>query len=163
MIPDADLGKDILSENPSFQRCLEAARSCIQVSELIPERVPPSHHLAFSVHYLALSGIFLLRSPAPFVPPAIITEIDKCASSLRKLATTWTGAQRSQLIFEELLKQSKLYQAQKKRSFDDFQEFGEDGMVELEVGSADQVFRVDQDFFADLFKFPEGSSMERFG
>lgn len=39
--------------------CLSAAKSCINAAELVRELVPPSHHLAFCVHYLTLSGLVL--------------------------------------------------------------------------------------------------------
>lgn len=40
-------------------QCTSAARSCINAAELIRDLVPPSHYLAFCVHYLTLSGVVL--------------------------------------------------------------------------------------------------------
>jgi len=45
--------------NESISHCITAARSCIDSAELVREVVPPSHLLAFCVHYLTLSGIVL--------------------------------------------------------------------------------------------------------
>jgi hypothetical protein len=42
-----------------ISHCINAARSCIDSAELVREVVPPTHLLAFCVHYLTLSGIVL--------------------------------------------------------------------------------------------------------
>jgi hypothetical protein len=42
-----------------ISHCVSAAKSCINAAELVRELVPPSHHLAFCVHYLTLSGLVL--------------------------------------------------------------------------------------------------------
>jgi hypothetical protein len=43
----------------AVSHCISAAKSCINAAELVRELVPPSHHLAFCVHYLTLSGLVL--------------------------------------------------------------------------------------------------------
>lgn len=43
----------------AVSHCVSAAKSCINAAELVRELVPPSHHLAFCVHYLTLSGLVL--------------------------------------------------------------------------------------------------------
>jgi hypothetical protein len=40
-------------------QCISAARSCISAAEPVIDLVPPSHYLAFCVHYLTLSGVVL--------------------------------------------------------------------------------------------------------
>lgn len=51
--------RDSLKDMDPIPHCISAARSCINAAELVRELVPPSHHLAFCVHYLTLSGITL--------------------------------------------------------------------------------------------------------
>ncbi len=125
-----------ISEHPSHIKCVNAARSCIHVAELIQERVPPSHHLAFCTHYLAMSGVFVIRSTNPPTEDLIL-DAETCAGYLANLETVWSGARRSRLIIQELLKQSRL--SQRKRGFS-------------EVEPSDMSdFSFPQDFFADLF------------
>ena len=59
LIRNAPDGTGMSLDQSSHLRCLDAARSCIKVAELIQERIPPSHHLAYCSHYLTLSGIIL--------------------------------------------------------------------------------------------------------
>ena len=40
-------------------QCMSAARSCINAADLVRDHVPPSHYLAFCVHYITLSGVVL--------------------------------------------------------------------------------------------------------
>lgn len=65
-----DVDSSMIDIDP-LPHCISAARSCINAAELVRELVPPSHHLAFCVHYLTLSGLTLwvdqYRLP---IPPA---------------------------------------------------------------------------------------------
>ncbi|PVH74792.1 hypothetical protein DL98DRAFT_428701 [Cadophora sp. DSE1049] len=58
LIPN-HLDSDALAKNPSYQKCINAARNCIQIAEFFQSHVPQSHHLAICTHYLTLSGVFL--------------------------------------------------------------------------------------------------------
>lgn len=40
-------------------QCTDAARNCIDAANLVRDFVPPSHYLAFCVHYITLSGVVL--------------------------------------------------------------------------------------------------------
>lgn len=57
--------RDSLKDMDPIPHCISAARSCINAAELVRELVPPSHHLAFCVHYLTLSGITLYVTSLP--------------------------------------------------------------------------------------------------
>lgn len=56
----AAYAEDQSSEIDPLSHCVSAAQSCINAGELIREHVPPSHHLAFCIHYLTLSSLVLL-------------------------------------------------------------------------------------------------------
>ncbi|KAH7145685.1 fungal-specific transcription factor domain-containing protein, partial [Dactylonectria estremocensis] len=87
-------------------QCISAARSCINAAELVRELVPPSHHLAFCVHYLTLSGLTLVLMQEQ--PTAEVKEdIEKCVRFLKELEATWSGAARGRAIIEQLLKHPK--------------------------------------------------------
>lgn len=50
---------DEVDASEAIIQCVSAARSCINAAELVRDLVPPSHYLAFCVHYLTLSGVML--------------------------------------------------------------------------------------------------------
>ncbi|RDW74926.1 hypothetical protein BP6252_06068 [Coleophoma cylindrospora] len=105
LIPDMSTDASLAASHNSYAQCTQAARSCIRAAELIQERVPPSHHLAFCTHYLALSGVFLVRSSSA-LQEDYSSDIEACLLCLTRLETVWSGARRSKLILEELLKHS---------------------------------------------------------
>ncbi|KAH7014084.1 Zn(II)2Cys6 transcription factor, partial [Microdochium trichocladiopsis] len=84
--------------------CITAARSCINAAELLRELVPPSHHLAICIHYLTLSGIVLLRT-TEHSDRCVAQDVDKCVAILRDLEAAWSGARKSRLILEQLMKE----------------------------------------------------------
>ncbi|KAL3479488.1 fungal-specific transcription factor domain-containing protein [Aspergillus californicus] len=97
---DLDLSSSLA--NPSTE-CINAARSCIQAAELIRERVPPSHHLAFCVQYLTISGILLLSMTDEDKAPALLPDVKNALRFLGDLEAIWPGASRSRLILDKLL------------------------------------------------------------
>ncbi|KAL2811091.1 hypothetical protein BJX63DRAFT_422580 [Aspergillus granulosus] len=88
--------------NPSSE-CINAARSCIQAAELIRERVAPSHHLAFCVQYLTVSGILLLSMTDEENALALLPDVHNALRFLGDLETIWPGASRSRVILDKLL------------------------------------------------------------
>ncbi|KAL5045245.1 hypothetical protein BDW71DRAFT_198442 [Aspergillus fruticulosus] len=91
--------------NPSAE-CINAARSCIQAAELIRERVPPSHYLAFCVQYLTISGILLLSMVDDDKSPALLPDVKNSLRFLGDLEAIWPGASRSRLILDRLLQKN---------------------------------------------------------
>ncbi|KAL4955653.1 fungal-specific transcription factor domain-containing protein [Aspergillus filifer] len=100
--------------------CVTAAQSCIRAAELIRERVPPSHHLAFCVQYLTISGILLLsmtetdeengtgnaESEGQDQEGKVTAHLSDVKNALRflgDLEAIWPGASRSRAILERLL------------------------------------------------------------
>lgn len=86
----------------AVSHCVSAAKSCINAAELVRELVPPSHHLAFCVHYLTLSGLVLLRMPGS-PHDSTLPDVQKCVSFLKDLEVTWNGASKSRAIIEQLM------------------------------------------------------------
>ncbi|RDW63254.1 hypothetical protein BP6252_10799 [Coleophoma cylindrospora] len=107
LIPDPNHVHNTL-EHPSYQKCINAARSCIRVAELIRERVPPSHHLALCTHNLTVSGVLLLRtmtsSPSLTLNPSsdVTADVNACIRYITSLQSVWQGSERSRMILEEL-------------------------------------------------------------
>lgn len=69
--------------------------------------LPTSHHLAFAVQYITLSGVLLLRcvaygSQADLVE-AIIVDAEKCVELLEGMEGIWSGAKRCREIVSDLL------------------------------------------------------------
>lgn len=69
--------------------------------------LPTSHHLAFAVQYITLSGVLLLRcvaygSQAGLVE-AIIVDAEKCVDLLEGMEEIWSGAKRCKEIVSDLL------------------------------------------------------------
>ncbi|KAI9148822.1 transcriptional regulatory protein [Paramyrothecium foliicola] len=91
----------LIDMNP-LPQCISAARSCINAAELVREVVPPSHHLAFCVHYLTLSGLMLVRMQDQATARAD-PDIKKCTQFLKDLEPIWSGASRARTIIEQLL------------------------------------------------------------
>ena len=89
-------------------------------------------------------------------------EVETCARYLREVENTWTGAQRSCLIIDELIKLTKTSQDHNKRSFADFEKDGVAGLEGLDVRFVDYNFGLDQDPFAELFRTPVREAGERF-
>ncbi|KAF7540679.1 hypothetical protein G7054_g1158 [Neopestalotiopsis clavispora] len=89
----------------AISHCVSAAKSCINAAELVRELVPPSHHLAFCVHYLTLSGLVLLRMPGS-PHDSTLPDVRKCVSFLKDLEMTWNGASKSRAIIEQLMHES---------------------------------------------------------
>ncbi|CAI6014040.1 unnamed protein product [Clonostachys chloroleuca] len=87
----------------AMSHCVSAARSCINAAELVRELVPPSHHLAFCVHYLTLSGLILIPEHPREKAHA---DVEKCIRFLKGLESTCSGASKGRAIIEHLLKDS---------------------------------------------------------
>jgi len=69
--------------------------------------LPTSHHLAFAVQYITLSGLLLLRcvayrSQASLVE-AVIVDAEKCVELLEGMEGIWNGAKRCKEIVSDLL------------------------------------------------------------
>ena len=69
--------------------------------------LPTSHHLAFAVQYITLSGVLLLRcvaygSQAGLVE-AVIVDAEKCVDLLEGMEGIWNGAKRCKEIVSDLL------------------------------------------------------------
>ncbi|KAF4453502.1 Zn(II)2Cys6 transcription factor [Fusarium albosuccineum] len=71
----------VLWGQEATSQCISAAQSCINAAELVHQVVPPSHLLAFCVHYLTLSGIVLLRTPGSPHGKAL-PDVEKCVKFL---------------------------------------------------------------------------------
>ena len=84
--------------------------SCLQVFLRYsnpPQMLPTSHHLAFAVQYITLSGVLLLRcvtygNQADLVE-AIIVDAEKCVELLEGIEGIWNGAKRCKEIVSDLL------------------------------------------------------------
>ncbi|KAK9777755.1 putative Transcription factor domain-containing protein [Seiridium cardinale] len=106
----------------AVSHCVSAARSCINAAELVRELVPPSHHLAFCVHYLTLSGLVLLRMPGSPRDQAL-ADVQKCVTFLKDLEVTWSGASKSRAIIEQLMRDPPTRsESLNKRSLAEFEE-----------------------------------------
>lgn len=73
----------------------------------IIQMLPTSHHLAFAVQYITLSGVLLLRcvaygSQANLVE-AVIVDAEKCVKLLEGMEGIWNGAKRCKEIVSDLL------------------------------------------------------------
>ncbi|KAL4968012.1 transcription factor domain-containing protein [Aspergillus stella-maris] len=94
--------------------CITAAQSCIRAAELIRERVPPSHHLAFCVQYLTISGILLLSMTETETETdgddgtAHLSDVKNALRFLGDLEAIWPGASRSRAILERLLQSPRV-------------------------------------------------------
>ena len=71
------------------------------------QMLPTSHHLAFAVQYITLSGVLLLRcvaygSQADLVE-AVIVDAEKCVELLEGMEEIWGGAKRCKEIVSDLL------------------------------------------------------------
>jgi len=69
--------------------------------------LPTSHHLAFAVQYITLSGILLLRCVAygnqAGLVEAVIVDAEKCVDLLEGMEGIWSGARRCKEIVSDLL------------------------------------------------------------
>ncbi|UQC90020.1 uncharacterized protein CLUP02_15551 [Colletotrichum lupini] len=101
--PKDSAERDEVDVSGAIDQCINAARGCIYVADMVRDLVPASHHLAICIHYLMLSGIILLRVPIDRSNPALLEDAEKCARSLKDLEPRWSGAQRSREIIEKLL------------------------------------------------------------
>ncbi|KAF9652607.1 hypothetical protein BDM02DRAFT_3088957, partial [Thelephora ganbajun] len=104
LIPDSDTSTNDLS---SLKQCISAAKSCLRIGEMVKEMLPTSHHLAFAVQYITLSGVLLLRcvaygSQAGLVE-AVIVDAEKCVELLEGMEGIWNGAERCREIVSDLL------------------------------------------------------------
>ncbi|KXH32904.1 hypothetical protein CSIM01_07531 [Colletotrichum simmondsii] len=93
--PKDSAERDEVDVSGAIDQCINAARGCIYVADMVRDLVPASHHLAICIHYLTLSGIIL--------NPALLEDAEKCARSLKDLEPRWSGARRSGEIIEKLL------------------------------------------------------------
>ncbi|KAK7447991.1 hypothetical protein Landi51_06794 [Colletotrichum acutatum] len=101
--PKDSAERDEVDVSGAIDQCINAARGCIYVADMVRDLVPASHHLAICIHYLTLSGIILLRVPIDLSNPALLEDAEKCARSLKDLEPRWSGASRSREIIEQLL------------------------------------------------------------
>lgn len=69
--------------------------------------LPTSHHLAFAVQYITLSGVLLLRCVAygnqAGLVEAVIKDAEKCVELLEGMEGIWNGARRCKEIVSDLL------------------------------------------------------------
>lgn len=69
--------------------------------------LPTSHHLAFAVQYITLSGVLLLRCVAygnqADLLEAVIVDAEKCVKLLEGMEGIWNGASRCREIVSDLL------------------------------------------------------------
>lgn len=69
--------------------------------------LPTSHHLAFAVQYITLSGVLLLRCVAygsqEDLVEAVIIDAEKCVKLLEGMQGIWNGAKRCKEIVSDLL------------------------------------------------------------
>ena len=69
--------------------------------------LPTSHHLAFAVQYITLSGVLLLRCVAygnqENLVEAVIVDAEKCVKLLEGMEGIWNGAKRCKEIVSDLL------------------------------------------------------------
>jgi len=72
-----------------------------------PQMLPTSHHLAFAVQYITLSGVLLLRCVAygnqADLVEAIVVDAEKCVELLEGMEGIWNGARRCKEIVSDLL------------------------------------------------------------
>ncbi|KAI3556117.1 hypothetical protein CABS02_03826 [Colletotrichum abscissum] len=101
--PKDSAERDEVDVSGAIDQCINAARGCIYVADMVRDLVPASHHLAICIHYLTLSGIILLRVPIDRSNPALLEDAEKCARSLKDIEPRWSGAKRSREIIEKLL------------------------------------------------------------
>ncbi|GKZ30303.1 hypothetical protein AbraIFM66950_008639 [Aspergillus brasiliensis] len=103
--PSPLVGQALSTPTDPSTECISAARSCIQAAELIRERVPPSHYLAFCVQYLTISGILLwsMEDPQKDQPSDHLTDVYRALHSLLELESVWPCASRGRAILERLL------------------------------------------------------------
>ncbi|PBL02106.1 hypothetical protein ARMGADRAFT_954261 [Armillaria gallica] len=103
-IPD---GTSLSPDLTSLGQCMSAARSCIRIGEITQEMLPTSHHLAFAVQFITLSGITLLRCVYYLnhqeLVSAIINDADKCVKILEKMQEIWPASKRCGEIVSDLL------------------------------------------------------------
>ncbi|KAG7048231.1 Zn(II)2Cys6 transcription factor [Colletotrichum scovillei] len=57
--PKDSAERDEVDVSGAIDQCINAARGCIYVADMVRDLVPASHHLAICIHYLTLSGIIL--------------------------------------------------------------------------------------------------------
>ena len=71
------------------------------------QMLPTSHHLAFAVQYITLSGVLLLRCVAyghqAGLVKAVIVDAEKCVELLEGMEEIWNGARRCKEIVSDLL------------------------------------------------------------
>ena len=70
------------------------------------QMLPTSHHLAFAVQYITLSGVLLLRCFAysqTELVEAVIADAEKCVKLLEGMEGIWNGAKRCREIVSDLL------------------------------------------------------------
>ncbi|KAL2865543.1 transcription factor domain-containing protein [Aspergillus lucknowensis] len=129
--------------DPSSE-CINAARSCIQATELICERVPPSHHLAFCVQYLTISGILLLSMMDEGNTPVLLPDVKHALHFLGSLGAIWPGASRSRLILDKLLQNPPRRAAEDNRAANSNLPFPSlpilDGLLWEQVPDSSEVF-----------------------
>ncbi|CAG9952688.1 unnamed protein product [Clonostachys rosea f. rosea IK726] len=94
--------KHSFSQSQTLKNCLSAARSCINATELVRDFVPPSHYMAFSVHYLTISGLALVWMKDQSLGKSD-PDVEKCVRFLKNLEGTCSGASRGRAIIEQTL------------------------------------------------------------
>jgi len=135
LIPDPATYTGSIADHPSYIQCMSAARSCIRASELLRERVPPSHHLSFCVHHLALSGITLLRT-SQLTHEDVLDDVILCTQYIGDLEHCFSGASKYKVILQELMRTLK--------GGERYMHFGIDMQDQFMLG--EEIFMTDQKF-----------------
>ncbi|EIM91702.1 uncharacterized protein STEHIDRAFT_106439 [Stereum hirsutum FP-91666 SS1] len=78
---------------PSLLRCVNAAKSCIRIGDMVKSTLPTSHHLAYAVQQIYAELV-----------AAIITDAEKCRTLLEDMQDIWPGAKRCRDIVSDLLR-----------------------------------------------------------
>ncbi|KAM0751794.1 hypothetical protein T439DRAFT_379882 [Meredithblackwellia eburnea MCA 4105] len=94
-------------EVASLAKCVSAAKCIIKIGEMVKNTIPTSHHLAFAIQYLTISGVILLRCVGHVTDPTLVAaalmDAEKCCQILHDLESSWSGARRCQEIISDLL------------------------------------------------------------
>ncbi|KAK0466401.1 uncharacterized protein EV420DRAFT_1617658 [Desarmillaria tabescens] len=105
----------------SLTKCVSAARACIRIGDMVKGTLPTSHHLAYAVQQVCISGVILLRVVTQVTDSVLVNVIlvdaEKCCSMLKGMQDVWSGAKRCKEIVAELLNVVKAKWDQIKHTF----------------------------------------------